>query len=341
MLTETLRRFQRQAKGPLAFVLPTGEEIDIRVKKSRTFLAQWIIRAFDGDEHTADRVASSLIPRAIRNAKAPWPYLVKALYNNAQEKPAFGGSAERSLGEAAKILVSRVGRCRLDLLQASVRQAQDTPLSIGPYVYDLSDSSDIAGVIDWLLGDDPYVLFSLLSPQYERRYLRHNGMQILVDDIVSARAIVEDFKDLKTRRATVLDFIKTVRGLSSFQNEFTDCLKTCHAFYRNILHGMHCLARLSRTRAYLPFSDLRDEMFERFRNASRRSPDRLKAAWLPYALTLGIVTNPLEWMLDVLEYNQTQDEWIVPGWYDVDRMSNDFGLRPVHVLFPELMVSNG
>lgn len=345
-LQNTLRRFLKRQSGTPKFTLPTGEEIDLSFKPQRAMLTRWILKLFDGDDEAANEELSRLIPNALRTAKAPWPYLLQALYNNVMENKQTHSRWPGGLTDLYKLLRSRLGHCRLDLLKKTLKfaAAQGTVELQGKTLAIDSDTGKQT-VIRRLLGDDPFVLYHLLSPQFSRRYLRHNGLQTILTDVEGARFFLSGLEDSNSQRANVLDLVTTTINHLAFENtDFSEALKTCKQFYKRVSHPMTLIHRPTFGGAFrmLGSKETRGEYLAEFIQAAHYVHTPIKSAWMRQAVRLGIITSPIVWLHDVLEtgFDPTED-WMDRDWYDSRRMQMIFGLRPVNSLFPDAMVCHG
>ena len=88
MLREVLLRFHRQQRGPTEFKLPSGDNINLGISAHAKHLTQWVLELFDDNETRAKEQVMAVVPRALTKG-APWPYLIRALWNMAENRSTF------------------------------------------------------------------------------------------------------------------------------------------------------------------------------------------------------------------------------------------------------------
>lgn len=340
MLKDTLRRFLKtEEPAGVALVLPTGEEINLQSKQSRIFVYKWILKLYDGDDDVADAAACDIIPRAIRKADLPWHYVLKAIYNNALERQKKQIPLDGIPKEIAKLFVSRVSRSRMLLLNKVRLASEVSTVDIEAHQYTLTDNGDRARIGRWLMGHDPFVLFYLLSPQHHGRYMSTNGLQRLVDDVAAIRLRLLEMQDLTEDRAAVNDILTIAIKRCKTRNEINEALRVARSYYANLAHGVLYLVKSPKGRRYKTYGDMQSKISERLKLALYRANDQIRAEWFHAALRLGVIVDPLGWILKTSESNvDFTDDWMDMAWYDETHMKKVHGLRNVGSLFPELVV---
>jgi hypothetical protein len=343
MLTSILKAFKNQQSGPVIFTRPDGVEVDLRIKRDTSSTCKWILQLFDGDEDAACEAVSSVTARALNKAGAPWPYLLKALENIAQERRAKRPKKDESPREIHDRFVDLLGISRMWLFGA-IRVANDQMSVMVDGDPLLTDSvPDHARLQAWLLGDDPYVIHNLLSPQFRYKYTRSNGLQTLIDDVRSIRLAIDTLGDVSALRKDALALLKKQVKSCPLKNEFHHCLKAIQCFYQKVQHPTLLVFRRYGKRAYLPMShNMVQEHLSDFVTTKRYTDsDAIRARWLKSALRLGVITRPLDWLTATIRTGiDPTEEWRDSQWYDDDHMVNVFGLRIISNLFPQV-VTNG
>jgi len=215
-------------------------------------------------------------------------------------------------------------------------------VDIENHQYTLRDKGDYAKVARWLLGHDPFVLHYLLSPQKHGRYLRTVGLQRLIDDVASIRLRLIEMADLTNHQANVISLLNNAKQQCSMTCELSEALIYARKFYANISHAIMYLVKQPTGRSYKTYTDLQSEISSRLKQATYRSNDGLKAEWLQKALRLGIIVDPIDWILRVSETGfDPVDDWMDFSWYDEEKMKTAYGLRNVGTMFPDLVTCHG
>jgi len=330
MLTETLRKFHRSQSGSPVFSLPSGKRVDLREKRSRQDLAKWIAEQFNGDLDAADDAVSSVMARALREARAPWPYLLSALRGIAEEADTREPLSRQCTNA---MFSSRIGKCHYRIARNVLGDLTD-PLTLSGREYNLSNSDDYSLAVQELLGDDPFPLFMATAPQFAKFITSRR----LVDDLIQYRAITNDVSEAKEAQATFLGFVGQALAQCVLTNEFRECLKVIKSFYSRFFHPAILGVRVPGIGVMRCLSNAgyREFLHALFRH--RQDHELLRSDWLRQALHLGIVTNPISWLVFILTRNvDTAEDWMDVQWYDTIKMTQEFGLRRVTELFPNLV----
>lgn len=352
MLVEILKRFNSQQSGPGRFSLPDGDDVDLRSKHDRATVTKWILSQFGGDEDEAVAKVESITNRALAKAKAPWPYLIRAIKDEATNqgpKNQHGSSCR----EVAKLVRTKFGKARLDLLAEIKEACAEENVVLDGRFLKLSEDGDRLHLYNWLLSQhhlpEPFEFYHLVSPQFLFRYEHERGFQNLAEDLRTITAMASERSDVSADRALLQDVFTAalVSRYDEHQRADTElglCIRHCKQFCASFHHPSLLSVHLPHRKGFCTLADnkVRETVVDALRKACERDLNSPRSIWVKQALRYGVITNPVSYLLSLAEYDIDP----VEDWMPIDSpskkvMTEEYGFVLTVALFPELVVQNG
>lgn len=352
MLVEILKRFNGQQSGPGRFSLPDGDDVDLRSKHDRHVVTKWILDQFGGDEEEASSKVESIMSRALTKAKAPWPYLIRALSSEASSQGPKNqhGSTRR---EIAKLIRTKFGKSRLDLL-AEIKEAsaEDGRVVLDGRIVKLSEDDGRVYLYNWLLDQhhlpQPFEFYHLVSPQFLFRYEQERGFQTLAEDLRTIVALASERHDDNADRALLQDIFTA--ALASRHDEYQRadtelgiCIGYCKRYCASFHHPSLLSVHLPHRKGFCTLADnkVRETAVDALRKACEKDLDSPRSLWMRHALRYGIITNPISYLLFVAEHDfDPVEDWMPFDPIPESAAMHEMGFELTAALFPELVVKH-